>query len=457
MIAVFTTHLRAGDITGAPVVLPPELLGNFTFIWNNDFFGSGGATDDYRTQQLGFQIHFDSKWGLIFDHSLLTASQNNPVMPGTTGRLDQVSLSVMYDIYRMKADDKYHAEIKAGAGLRAYGNYGGSRIQNSFHRLLNISGNTFPYVDTENNTLVIWLKGDYQQLYDVQPAGAGWHAGYWLNATALGSADGQWDATLSANVVVRKHKLSGWLGLREDWRENYDADFVQIATAQSEAGTSLTLGLGIGPVLFETVQGLEDKASFGRFIFTSVENQYSSSAYSLKNKNAVSFNMLLPDVELEVQYRRALSYQLDSIGAPRSWLLFGARYGEPAYQGRADVHNQVRQAVIGLELEWRDKVSHQWVWPYLALSAGRRSEQLRADSGSLAGQESAQVSGAVIEAGTGVRFNIYPGRTWQLLFQLGVVANYPMSSKTVVFDQKDVELLEPDLAVSLGFSATFGY
>lgn len=459
LAVIFTINAKAGYITGAPAMLPPQVLGDVSLLWSNDFFGSGGAMDDYRTQQLGLQIEHRSKWGLILDNSMLTASKDNPVLPGTSGRLDQISLSLMYDIYRQNEGGYQFGNIKAGAGFRSYGNFGGSRMQNGFHRLINSSGDDYPYVDTKSNTAIAWLKGDYQRLYQLQPvalAETAWRAGYWLDATALGSAAGQWDATLSANAVARNQSMTVWLGLREDWRENYDADFVQTATAQSESGTSLTFGFGIGPVVFETVQGLNDKASYGRFVFTSVENEYTSSDYSLDTKNAINFNFLLPDVELEAQYRRALPYRLKSFGAPRTWLLFGVHYGEPAYQDSFNVYNSTRQAAIGLELEWRNNKARQWAWPYVALLAGQRTEQLRADNGALAGQESEQVSSPVVEAGTGIRFNLYPSRTWQLLLQLGLVGHYPTSSKTVVFDQTEVELLQPDLAASMGFSLIFG-
>ena len=162
------------------------------------------------------------------------------------------------------------------------------------------------------------------------------------------------------------------------------------------------------------------------------------------------------DVELEAQYRRALPYQLKELGNPRPWLLFGLHYGRPSYRDSFDVYNLTRQAAIGLELEWRNSRMRQWAWPYLALLVGQRTEQLRADSGAITGEESDQVSSPVFEAGAGIRFNLYPGRSWQWLFQLGLVGHYPTTSKTVVFDQQDVELLQPDLAASFGFSVIFG-
>jgi hypothetical protein len=460
ILLALTRQVNAGDITGAPAIVPPEVLGDFSFLWSNDFFGRGGESDDNRTQQLGLQLNISPRWGLVFDHSILTASENNPVLPGSSGRLDQVSLAVKYEVYRNQLSPDSLGLIEAGAGVRAYGNFDGSRIQNSLHRLLNNSVNDSPYVDTETNMAVLWLKGDYQKLYPLallENLSSTWQAGFWLDATGLISTDRQWDAALSANAVVRNQHMTLWLGVREDWRENYDLDFVQQTTALSESGTSLTFGIGTGPVLFETAQGLDDKASYGRFIFTAVENEYATVDYPREADNVILLNMLFPDVELELQYRRVLPYQPKSIGQPQTWLVFGMHYGEPAYNASFDIYNTIQQLAMGVEFEWRDKQYYQSAWPYLALLAGQRTEQLKADSGTLAGQESEQVSSAVLEVGAGIRFSLYPRKTWQLLFQAGLVGHYAFTSQTVTFDQSQVELLRPDLAVNLGFSLNFGF
>ena len=165
MLLALTRQVSAGDITGAPAIVPPEGLGDFSFLWGNDFFGRGGESDDNRTQQLGLQVNVSPQWGLVFDHSILTANENNPVLPGNSGRLDQVSLSLMYELYREQSGPDSLRLIQAGAGLRAYGDYGGSRGQNGIHRLINNPVNDSPYVDTETNMAIAWLKGDYQKLY----------------------------------------------------------------------------------------------------------------------------------------------------------------------------------------------------------------------------------------------------------------------------------------------------
>lgn len=447
----------AGDITGAPAVVPPTVLGDFSFLWSNDFFGSGGESDDYRTQQLGLQIDVLPRWSFVFDHSILTASETNPVWPGQSGRLDQVSLSLGYEFYRKQANPNELGLVSAGAGLRTYGNYGGARIQNSLHRLINNGINGSPYVDTDTNMAILWLKGSYQKLYSLGEMHTPWQAGYWLDITGLGSSDRQWDAALAINALMHNSTTTLWLGLREDWRENYNLDFVQQATALSEAGTSLVFGLAYGPVLFETAQGLEDKSSYGRLIFTSVEPEINSPGFQMQKNNAIVLNFLLPDVELELQYRRILAVEPEFIGQPKTWLVFGMHYGKPAYESSLDIYNAIQQLAIGIEFEWYSQKHYQLAWPYLTLLAGQRTEQLRADAGGLAGQESDKVSSAIVEVGAGMRFNLYPRKKWQLLFQVGLLGHYPFESQTVTFEQAQVELLQSDVAVNLGFCLNYSF
>jgi hypothetical protein len=451
---------QSGDIAGAPAIVPPTVLGSFSFLWSNDFFGRGGESDDYRTQQLGLQVNVSPRWRVVFDHSILTASETNPVLPGVNGRLDELNLSLGYDLYQNKSGTNGQGMIAAGAGLRAYGDFDGARIQNSIHRLFNNGINDSAYVDTETNMAIFWLQGDFQKLYtlpSVMEGSTSWRAGYWLDATGLVSTEQQRDATLAANVVMSHPSTTLWLGIREDWRENYDMDFVQQATALSESGTSLVFGLGFGPVLFETVQGLDDNASYGRLIFTSVENKDTSLEPPGQDNNAVVFNFLLPDVELELQYKRALSATIHSLGQPRTWLVFGMHYGEPTYKDSLAIYNAIQQFALGVEFEWHEHDSYQLLWPYLALLVGQRSEQLKADVGMLAGEASETVSSMLVEVGTGLRFNLYPRNKWQFMFQIGLTGRYPFESKMVVFDQAQVELLQPDLATTLGFSLNYGF
>ena len=226
--------------------------------------------------------------------------------------------------------------------------------------------------------------------------------------------------------------------------------------------------VGVGPVLFETVQGLGDKFSYSRLILTSVENEYTSTEYSSRLNNAEALNFLLPDVELELQYRRLLLNRTKFFGQPKIWLVIGMHYGEPTYEQSFDVYHpfnqqwpifnvysEVQQAAIGVEFEWNNQQYFRNLWPYVNLLVGHRSEQLKVNSGAYSNtlecQESEKVSSVVIEVGAGIRIHLYPQQKWQLLFQAGVVGNYPISSETVTFGQNYLELLQPNLTVNMGF------
>jgi hypothetical protein len=472
ILMVLSRQVHAGEISGTPAMVPPETLGDFSSLWTNNVINSGFEPDEYRTHQLGLQFDISPRWGLVFDYSILTADKNNPVLQDFTGRLDEMSLSLMHELYRDRPDSNNFAILEMGAGIRTYGDFDGNRIQNGFHRLINNGVDYYPYLETETNMAIFLLKGDYQKLYPLplsKDTKNTWQAGYWLGATGLVSTESQWDAALSANAVIRNQTMAFWLGLREDWRENYELDFVQQATALTESGTSLTFGIGAGPVVFEMVQGFGDKLSYSRLILTSVENEYASAGYSVQADNAVALNFLLPDIELELQYRRALNYQPEYLGRPKTWFVIEMHYGEPTYEESFDVNNsfqqdptfsiysEIHQIAIGVEFEWHKQHYFQRVWPYLTLLAGQRTEKLKADSGTLAGQESEKASSTVFEVSSGVRLDLYSWEKGQFLFQAGVVGNYPLSSETVTFGQNDLELLQPNLTLSLGFSLNFGF
>lgn len=477
LLPILAPQGYAGDIAGAPALVPPDSLGIFSILWNNNIISLEHEPDEYRTQQLGVQFYFSPKWGIVFDYSILTAGQENPVLRDFAGRLDQFSLSLMYELYRNQTESNSIAIVEAGTGFRAYGNFDGRYMQNGFHRLINNVVDDYPYVDTETNMATFWLKGDYQKLYPFVLSDkkySSWRVGYWLSATGLVSTDHEWDAALTANAVMNNQNMTLWLGVREDWRENYKLDFVQQATALTESGTSLDFGIGVGPVLFEIAHGIGDKYSYTRLILTSDKDEHYSAGYLPVLDNEITLNFLLPDTELELQYRRLLPYREESVGRPSTWMVFGIHYGEPTYDQSFDVYHpieqqwpifnvysEVQQAVVGVELEWNRQHRSQKLWPYVALLAGYRSEQLKVNSGAysnvLEGQESEKVSSTVVEAAAGIRFGMYSQQKWRLLFQVGVVGNYPLSSETVTLEQNYLEVLQPNLMANLGIMLNFDF
>lgn len=66
-----TTATLAGEIAGIPSQAPPFLQRDVELNLNNDFFGRGGSTDDFRTQQIILAARFGEDWLAVFDHSIL--------------------------------------------------------------------------------------------------------------------------------------------------------------------------------------------------------------------------------------------------------------------------------------------------------------------------------------------------------------------------------------------------
>ena len=77
----------AGEIPGLPLPLPPYLERGVELAMTNDFFGRGGMSDDFRTQQIVISARpASSPWSVNLDHSVLTDRRSaNP------GRIDQLS------------------------------------------------------------------------------------------------------------------------------------------------------------------------------------------------------------------------------------------------------------------------------------------------------------------------------------------------------------------------------
>jgi hypothetical protein len=463
----------AGDISGAPASLPPHTLGDFSFILSNNFFSliRDHEPDEYRTQQTGIQFDIVPGTGIVIDYSILTAGQPNPVKRDFAGIIDQISLSIKHELYHTDTGPDDLGVINAGAGIRSYGDFGGNRIQGGFHRLTNNDVDDYPYVDTETTMAIFWLNGNYQKLYELMKTddNSSWKAGLWLAGTALVSTQSQWDASVSASALARHSSLKLWLGLRQDWRENYESDFVQESTAISESGTSLTFGIGSGPIVFETAQGLGDKLSYSRLTFTSFENEHLTARHYTHAENTVALNILLPDVEAEIQYRRKLAYRPEVMGQPFTSLVLEMHYGEPTYQQSFDVYHPVnqlwpiynvysdiQQLAVGVEFEWYGEQRSNWIRPYLTLLAGQRTEQLKADEGTLAGQQSEKVSSMVAEAGTGIKIRLYTRQVLQFDFEAGIIGYYPLSTETVDLDQYRLQIMKPGIAMNLGFSVGFG-
>jgi hypothetical protein len=65
----------AAQIAGVPPALPPDMQRHVEVYFGNDFFGDGGDTDDFRTQQLSLTAAVGERWMFVIDHSILTLEE----------------------------------------------------------------------------------------------------------------------------------------------------------------------------------------------------------------------------------------------------------------------------------------------------------------------------------------------------------------------------------------------
>jgi hypothetical protein len=464
LVNLLHSGIHAGEIPGTPSRLPPMMMNTLHLDWGNDFFGKLGTSDDFRTQQVSFFVRLSDRWLLSADHSTLTfrgPTRHDPDPAGTEGRLDQISSSLGYLLHSSK-DLSSQLDISSGLGFRASGNFAGARIQNGFHRLIDSGIINLPYVDTERTDGLIWLQGNFQYLKPrvmpiwLQWLGTGWQGGFWLFATTLVTTDAQWDGIVNASGLAAKGPWKMWLGLRADWREGYDRDVVQAATAASEDGTSLSLGVAFGPLVLETTQDLRGKHGSGRIAF----NAGPAAGFSLSDNNrgvGVQLGILVPEVYFDIQGRwLAKSLNSSPILGGQLYSIINIRYGEPPVGDSATVFVSATQLTLGAE--WQTQIKDggsPWIKPYLSFGLGWRREQVIGDE-ELRGLESDAVDRAVIVADTGLRFDFAGNRrSWLLQLQLGLTGWLPLADAHVDFNDRSLRIQQPDFAAVVGFNTLF--
>jgi len=446
----------AGDIPGMPLVLPPSGSANHWVSWSNDYFGRGGATDDHRTQQLGLGLSIAPRWALILDHSILTLqSVTNTGVQGT--RLDQLSTSLGYTLFHSPNATQTIDELIAGVGLRSYGNFSGQKMQHGFHRLLNSEIEHFDYLDARRTDAVVWLRANRERLYPLPSSNhTAWRTGYWLEVSGLYSSDQQWDAALAFNGVLATAEITGWLGLRVDWRQHYERDALTHAVAESESGMGISLGFRIGPVSLETVQGLGERDSWGRLVFHSRDLPSGAGEFYPLPRHNLALNLLFPDVEAQLRYRYSLSRLPEFFAAPQLWLMAEIQGGKPAVEGTTCCYRQARQAGIGVELEWRKSHAGIQAWPYLNAAIVQREERLHVDNGDYAGQASQTVNSTLLQLEAGYRIHLYHSKTLWVDFQTGFVGQLSSTTQEVQAGSQQAILNRSRLLITTGLSIGFG-
>ncbi len=444
MLLATTVDAVAGEIAGLPSNTPPNLARPLEFSFSNDFLGRGGTVDDFRTQQFIISGTIQDRWDVTVDHSILTLVDGD-----APGRADQVSATLGYRLLD-NVTDTTAARLTAGAGVRAYGDFGGERMQNGFHRLVQSGVEVVPYTDLDRVDGVAWVDAQRHVLIKGTRSSDDWRWGYWLRGSALWASDGQMDTAAGVYGVAGKGSVDLWLGLRHDWRSGY-AEPVLAETAAAEEDLAAVFGLRWGPIVFETVQQFDNEASYGqvRLLATGFGEERASSEQS---RFVFDVGVTVPDVHANLtgRWRAAWLNRGDVIW--RRSLFFTAGFGEPQHDDDPMIYLRAIQAGMGLEWERRLEAADGWASLYASTGIGWREERVFGDK-DRQGQQSDTIGRAMAMGRLGLRFNAAELiRNYNVRIQLGLAGWIPFSDAQVTMEGETFDVQKPTLAISLGLT-----
>lgn len=450
LLAAVSAPAVCGDIPGIAPKSPSTPDPNFELTFSNDFLGRGGSVDDFRTQQIILNAALSSRWRAVFDHSILTLSDEIDA-----GRVDQMAISLGFALLR-RQHNRGHFAVDIGAGLRSAGTFSGEEMQNGFHRLIGSDIETLPYDEQSSTDVTAWLDASLHST--VRSAGdAGllrkWDRGYSLRGTTLLTSAGQWDSTTQALWVASRPSLDLWLGVRHDWRQGYDAAIFS-ETAREEDDTGFVVGVRFGALILETVQQLNNDASFGQLRLVAGGGREQGYP-DLDGRLGVGFEFSLPDVQMRI----AASYRIQgAANRASSWrrsVVVAASYGEPQYPDDSTAFVRSSQLDVGLEVErpWAALPGRPAF--YAALAGGWRDEQL--DIAGPDGNSKPQGSGSVaVSMSAGLRWDA-AGETdsWRLRIQSGALATLPVNGTERQAFGKSYQLQRAAVNLALGLVVDF--
>lgn len=436
-------NVIAGEIAGLPANTPPFIERPLEFAFSNDLLGRGGSVDDFRTQQFIITAALGERWEVTIDHSILTLVDDDE--PGRTDQLSATFGYRMFDTARERSINR----LTAGIGLRGFGDFGGERMQNGSHQIVQSSVEVVPYTDLRRTDATVWADAQRFALFKGDFDADEWRFGYWLRGSTLWASDGQLDAALGAYGTAGKGAVDLWLGLRHDWRSGYEAP-VLIETALAEEDLAAVIGLRWGPIVFETVQQFDNKASYGqiRLVAAGFGEERRNAANS---RFALDAGITVPDVLLNVTGR----WSADWLNrGSRHWsraLFVTAGYGEPQHDDDPMIYRRTVQAGAGIEWE-RALSADGWASIYTSVGAGWRQERIFGDD-ERAGEESGSTSGGALLVGLGWRFNsgeLFANLHYRI--QLGLSAWVPFSDAQLDMSGESFRVQEPTFAITLGLT-----
>ncbi len=452
ILCLATSGSFAGEISGLPAHLTPTVRPDYTFFLGNDF-AAAGTSDDYRTEQMIASARLRESWLAILDHSVFTRED---LADTERGRIDTMTLSLGYEFLNVDSGAQ-QSSVLAGLAIRTVGNFGGERIQNGFHHLIGSDTEAIPYTDTRQTDPAAWvLAQHYQRLLAATGDGLlnGWDIGYWARAGALATADGQVDGVAGLYAVASRRQWDLWLGVRRDWRNGYDADFVLRDAAAQEDKAAVSFGVRFGALVLETVQRIDSSASYGQLSFVS-SPQTRGEATPDPVRADLQFTLHMPHITFQVAARW---YQRLFTTDGSQWdeaILAEIRGGQPQLGGNPALFVDTSQMSLGLE--WSRRINEQidWLRFFANAGAGWRSEQVLGRE-ELRGEESASVDRGVLLAETGFEFDAARlSRHLCLKLRFGVTAWRPTSDAVVDIGGTAVTIQKPGASVVIGWVFTY--
>lgn len=433
----------AGEIAGLPANTPPSIDRPLEFAFSNDLLGRGGSVDDFRTQQFIIGAALNERWDITIDHSILTL-----VDADEPGRTDQLSAALGYRLIDTRSESAIN-RLVGGIGLRSFGDYGGERMQNGSHQLVRSSVEVVPYTDLDRTDATAWIDAQRLALFNNTFDSDDWRFGYWVRASALWASDGQLDSALGAYGTAGKGSVELWLGLRHDWRSGYEQP-VLIETALAEEDLAAVFGLRWGPIVFETVQQFDNKASYGqiRLVAAGFGERRQSAVESAFSLDA---GITVPDVLLNITGRWRSRWLNNGSSRWQRSLFVTAGYGEPQHDDDPMIYRRTQQ--VGAGLEWERALSEDgWASVYTSAGLGWRQERIFGDDERVGENSDTDSQGALL-ATIGWRFNsgeLFSNLNFRI--QLGLSVWLPFSDAQLDMSGETFDVQEPGLAITLGLT-----
>lgn len=447
-VCILSAASDAGEISGLPPHLAPTVRPDYSFYLGNDF-AAAGTSDDFRTEQMIATGRIGASWLAIVDHSIFTRED---LPEPARGRIDTLTLSLGYEVLHT-ADAGQSTSMIAGLALRGVGNFEGERIQNGFHRLVESDTSAIPYTDTRRTDPAAWLLAEHYRRLRPSAAGgfaAGWDVGYWVRAGALAAGGGRLDAVAGLYLLGSRRLWDVWLGIRRDWRDGYDTDFVLRDTADEEDKTAVSTGFRFGTLVFESVQRLGSSASYGQLSFISSPHTRGDGAGQAATTD-VQFTLHMPHITFQIAgrwHRRMFT----GAGSPWSEALFAELRGGQPQLGR-DPARFIETTQLGFGLEWSRSLvdSVPWLRFYADTGLGLRREKLHGRE-QLLGLESGAVDRAVaiLEAGLEVDASRLSD-LMRLKLRAGFTAWHPFGDAVVGIGGSSSEIQQPGASIAIGW------